>query len=356
MEEKLLYLISWIILFCSILIIFIKYGIKENLFSPLNIFVFFQILPLIFHILPLFSKELYISFQASYLAGYLDYFDFYYHQSLNFIGYAFFNIMLFIFLVFFKYSNLKFSNNYFFRLNKLEILSLCIFLTLYLLFILKDFDISEFNKNVLQLRYNLEHGYVVLLKKFADIFLVSFLVYLFSFKGKRNIFLTFIFIYILVVWILYGIMTGTRGFLISSIFFILFIKYNFLTAGHLIRRFSKGYIREYVLVGVIILIIFTFYYYYSVIIRSYQGHFLSVLSQRFDYIAGSCITIAKLGPSIHLEYIIFPLISYIPRDLFPSKPYSVTATITYEIFGFDESWSVAFGVVGESLYVLPVYG
>jgi hypothetical protein len=84
------------------------------------------------------------------------------------------------------------------------------------------------------------------------------------------------------------------------------------------------------------------------------GNILSVISQRLDYLIASYTALKELKPSLHLENLIYPLVSYVPRDLWTSKPFPVNAHLTYIIFGYHEKWSASFGIVGESLYVLPV--
>ncbi len=352
--ENLLFLISLALLFFSVFIIFMKYGFKESLFSPINLFVFSQFLTLVFQVPAVFSKELYLSLQAGYFVEFLDDPNFYYYQSINFISYTFFNVSFFIFLIFLKYTPLKFTDNYYFRLSKVEIFLFTILVTFLIFSILKNTDFLFSPENILKLRYNLEHGINALFHKFTMIFIISFLAILIQLP-KKNIYLKVFFALLLLVFVLYGIITGTRGFIIFSLLFLLFIKFNRLSFDLILRKFRQGYINKWFLASALAtLIIIIYYYHYSILIRGYSGNILSVISQRLDYLIASYTALKELKPSLHLENLIYPLISCVPRNLWTSKPFPVSAQITYIIFGYTKEWSANFGVVGESLYVLPV--
>jgi hypothetical protein len=352
--DNLLYIFSLIVSLFSVFIIFTRYGFKESLFSPINLFVFSQLLTLIFQVPVVFSKELYLSLQASYFVDFLNDPNFYYYQSINFISYAFFNVFFFIFLIFLKYSPLKFTSSYYLRLSKVEIFLPILFVTFWTFSALKNIGFSFSQEKILELRYNLEHGINALFHKLTMIFIVSNLTTLILLP-KKSAYLKFLFALLLLVFILYGIIIGARGFIIFSLLFFSFIKFNRLSFDLILRRLHQGYINKVFLAGAaIISIIFSFYYYYSISIRGYVGNFLSIVSQRLDYLIASYTALKELKPSLHLENLIYPLVSYIPRDLWTSKPFPISAQLTYIIFGYDERWSANFGVVGESLYVLPV--
>jgi hypothetical protein len=100
----------------------------------------------------------------------------------------------------------------------------------------------------------------------------------------------------------------------------------------------QAYINKSFLAGVaIISIILTFYYYYSISIRGYVRNILSVISQRLDYLIASYTALKELKPSLHLENLIYPLVSYVPRDLWTSKPFPVNAQLTYIFLGIMRS-------------------
>jgi hypothetical protein len=352
--DNLVYTLSLIVLLFSVFIIFTRYGFKESLFSPINLFVFLQLLTLIFQVPAVFSKELYLSLQAGYFVDFLDDPNFYYYQSINFISYAFFNLSFFIFLILLKYSPLKFTDSYYLRLSKVEFFLHILFVTFWIFSALKNIGFSFSPKEIFELRYNLEHSINALFHRLTMIFIVSNLATLILLP-KKNAYLKFLFALLLLVFILYGIIIGARGFIIFSLLFFSFIKFNRLSFDLILRRLHQAYINKGFLAGVaIISIILSFYYYYSISIRGYVGNILSVVSQRLDYLIASYTALKELKPSLHLENLIYPLVSYVPRDLWTSKPFPVNAQLTYIIFGYYEKWSVNFGIVGESLYVLPV--
>jgi hypothetical protein len=352
--DNLLYTLSIIVLLFSVFIIFTRYGFKESLFSPINLFVFLQLLTVIFQVPAVFSKELYLSLQAGYFVDFLNDPNFYYYQSINFISYAFFNMSFFIFLILLKYSPLRFTDSYYFRLSKVEFLLHILFVTFWIFSALKNIGFSFSPKEIFELRYNLEHGINALFHRIIMILIVSKLATLILLP-KKNAYLKFLFALLLLVFILYGIIIGARGFIIFSLLFFSFIKFNRLSFDLILRRLHQAHINKGFLAGVaIISIILSFYYYYSISIRGYVGNILSIISQRLDYLIASYTALKELKPSLHLENLIYPLVSYVPRDLWTSKPFPVNAQLTYIIFGYHEKWSVNFGIVGESLYVLPV--
>jgi len=356
--QQLEYFISLSTLFISILLIFIKYGLRENLFSPLNLLVIVQLLTVFFQIPVFFSKEFYLSLQASYLRCFLYDLDFLY-LSLNALGYATFNLFLLTSLILIKYKPIKSISFSLVNLTKFEL-----FLALTLIFGYTMFNLANINfqftpLKILELRYNLEHGFDVLLTKLVNLFLVGLLTSQIlmrkNIKKIKSVY-KIIFVLLVVVFIVWGIAIGTRGFLIFSLLFFSFIATNELTGQYFLKKLRYGYINKRTgLLVIAICVVLVFYYIYSIRIRGYSGNILSVISQRFDYFIASYVALKKVGINFCLNNIFYPLISYIPRNIWNEKPFPVSSQITYLIWGYSYKgkWSVEFGIVGESAYVFP---
>ena len=353
--DKFIYFISLIVYVLSILIIVENYSIKENILSPLNLFVLGQILVIIFQFLGLFSNELFIQYTANYFRSYIENNLDYYLISLNALLYALFNIFVFLSLIILKYTPINSSNKSFDIVATQKEVVFFVFVGIGgILFSIIIFGPQKlFNPiGILEYRYFIEHGYIVLLLNIVKIFLICLLVFL-LFKTKRNLFFT---ISLFIFFLFFGFISGTGGFIIFSIMFIFFLKYSNLTIINEIARFFNrlSINKKVFLVVAFSLLILGFYYFYSITIRGYEGGFLRILSQRFDYYIASYIALAEKQIGFNVFNMVYPIISYVPRALYPYKLYPVNAQLTYNIFGFCKDWSTNFGVVGECMYVFPI--
>jgi len=351
MVEEFVYFWSLIILLISVAFIFIKYGLKENIFSPLNLFIIVQILVVVFQVYFFISRD--EEFIANYFRNYLPDLDFIL-LTLNALTYTLFNAFLFLFLILIKYKPSVRIKKYSFNISRFEYLLILGFFCFFI-FKLKGFFHFSPSK-ILELRYGLEHGYNVLLTKFFSHFLIGLIaLLLLNNTNFKNFLKKFVFYSLIVVFVLWSILTGTRGFFIFNTLFLLFLRFYKSTVVYSFKRLWQGYINTgFMYIGIVVPVILIFYYIYSITVRGYTGNILSVISQRFDYFFASYVALKKVGISFQIENVIYPFISYIPRDIWASKPFPVNTQLTYLIFGYNEKWSVNFGVAGESFYVLPI--
>jgi len=351
--EKSFFIESLLSLFITIFIIYVRFGMFENFFSPLNMLLNFQLIALIFQVPYLFSEELYSYLQANYFREFIDNSDFVYYSTINIFCYAFFNLSLYIFLVMFKYKPVKLLYNGFSVSNFEYIFSLGM-IGFWTFYNIKKINFSFSPLDILMLRYNLEHGFNAIFHKLALIISLTFLFVLYNLP-RKNTYLKLLSISFLIFFLIYGLISGARGVIIFGSMILLFSKYSKITYDLLLRRLYYGYINRNIFFLVLIFIgVISYYYIYSIYIRGYEGNIFSVISQRFDFLIASAVALKEIKPSLHLEYLIYPFISYFPRDIFKAKPYPVNAELTYAIFGYSEDWSVNFGAVGESQYVLPI--
>jgi hypothetical protein len=350
---KIFFIVSLLTLFISIFIIYVRFGLFENFFSPLNTFLNFQLITLIFQVPYLFSEELYSYLQANYFREFIDNSDFAHYSTINIFCYAIFNLSLYIFLVMLKYKPVKLLYNDF-SVSNFEYIFFLVTMGFWTFYNIKEINFPFSPSDIRVLRYNLEHGFNAIFHKLALIFSLTFLLVLYNLP-RKNIYLKLLSISFLIFFLIYGFISGTRGVIIFGSMILLFSKYSKITYDLLLRQLYYGYINRniFFLVSILIIVI-SYYYIYSTNIKGYEGNVFSVISQRLDFMIASAVALKEIKPSLHLEYLMYPFISYFPRDIFQAKPYPVNAELTYAIFGYIEGWSVNFGVVGESLYILPI--
>ncbi|WP_299229543.1 hypothetical protein [Sulfurihydrogenibium sp.] len=252
-----------------------------------------------------------------------------------------------------KYKPVKLLYNDF-NVSNFEYIFFLVVIGFWTFYNIKKINFSFSPLDILMLRYDLEHGFNAIIHKLVMTISLSIILVLYNLP-RKNIYLKLLFIFFLISFLIYGMISGARGIIVFGSMILLFSKYSKITYFLLLRRLYYGYLNRNIFFLVLTLIgVISYYYIYSINIRGYEGNIFSVLSQRLDFFIASTVALKEIKSSLHLEYIIYPFISYFPRDIFQAKPYPVNAELTYTIFGYSEDWSVNFGVVGESQYVLPI--
>ncbi len=355
--EEILCLISFCILLFSILIIFVRFGIYESLLSPLNLLLGIQFITVLSNSVIFFDKDLYISLQAEYFRDYIYSSIDMVFLSLNALYYSFFNFSIFITLVALKYKTINSNFRVFISYREYYLI---IFVTFFffiytITYFLTSFNILNISESILEFRYEIEQGIDVIMHKIFKIFLVGLLAWSFINWKNLKISLKFTSILLTIIFMIYAILSGARGVLLFNILFLTFNTHNKLSTLHIIRGIYTGFVSKSLMkIFLILLFSWLIFLLYSWEIRHLEGGVVSTITQRLDYFVASYVALHELGINFNIENIIYPIISYIPRELYENKPYPVTAQITYRIFGFNPRWGVEFGIVGESFYVMPI--
>lgn len=350
--EEIFCLISFSILLFSILIIFVRFGIYESLLSPLNLLLGIQFITVLANSVIFFDKDLYISLQAEYFRAYIYNIDMVF-LSLNALYYSVFNLSIFITLISLKYkiidSNFRVSISY---REYYLIMFVILFVFIYTIkYFLVNFNIL----NILEFRQEIEHGIDVIIHKIFRIFLVGLLAWSFINWKNLKMSLKFMSILLTIILMIYALLSGSRGVIVFNILFLIFVTHSKLSTLYIIRRLYMGFVSKSLIKTFFILLFsLLIFLLYSWGVRHYKGGVVSTITQRLDYFVASYVALHELGINFNIENIIYPIISYIPRELYENKPYPVTSQVTYRIFGFHPAWSVEFGVVGESFYVMPI--
>lgn len=355
--EEIFCLISFSILLFSILIIFVRFGIYESLLSPLNLLLGIQFITVLANSVIFFDKDLYISLQAEYFRAYIYNIDMVF-LSLNALYYSVFNLSIFITLISLKYkiidSNFRVSISY---REYYLIMFVILFVFIYTIkYFLVNFNLVNFNiLNILEFRQEIEHGIDVIIHKIFRIFLVGLLAWSFINWKNLKMSLKFMSILLTIILLIYALLSGSRSVIVFNILFLIFVTHSKLSTLYIIRRLYMGFVSKSLIKTFFILLFsLLIFLLYSWGVRHYKGGVVSTITQRLDYFVASYVALHELGINFNIENIIYPIISYIPRELYENKPYPVTSQVTYRIFGFHSAWSVEFGVVGESFYVMPI--
>lgn len=350
--EEIFCLISFCILLFSILIIFVRFGIYESLLSPLNLLLGIQFITVLFNSAIFFDKDLYISLQAEYFRAYIYNIDMVF-LSLNALYYSVFNLSIFITLISLKYKTIDSNFRVFISYREYYII---MFVILFFFIYQIKYFLTNFNiLNISEYRYEIEHGIHAIIHKIFRIFLVGLLAWSFINYKNLKINLKFTSILLTIIFVIYALLSGSRGVMIFNILFLIFSTHSKLSTLYIIRRIYTGFVSNSLIKTFLILLFSLFIFLlYSWEVRHYKGNVVSTITQRLDYFVASYVALRELGINFNIENIIYPIISYIPRELYENKPYPVASQITYRIFGFHSAWSVEFGVVGESFYVMPI--
>lgn len=350
--EEIFCLISFCILLFSILIIFVRFGIYESLLSPLNLLLGIQFITVLFNSAIIFDKDLYISLQAEYFRAYIYNIDMVF-LSLNALYYSVFNLSIFITLISLKYKII--DSNFRVSISYREYYLIMFVILFVFIYTIKYFLVNLNILNILEFRQEIEHGIDVIIHKIFKIFLVGLLAWSFINWKNLKMSLKFMSILLTIILMIYALLSGSRGVIVFNILFFIFVTHSKLSTLYIIRRLYMGFVSKSLIKTFFILLFsLLIFLLYSWGVRHYKGNVVSTITQRLDYFVASYVALHELGINFNIENIIYPIISYIPRELYENKPYPVTSQVTYRIFGFHSTWSVEFGVVGESFYVMPI--
>jgi len=340
--EGVLFFINLLLFLLVLFSIFIRYSVYENPFSPLNLYLSANILIFIIFILSFIGFKFQI---PNYIPESLD------SINLN-ITFAFHNILLalsYLFLRIMRYKPIETNQLITIRtiIGKYDIY--VIGSTFVLLFFIKKYFSNFYNLDIESLskfRYDMSHGYIVIVLMF--IFPI-FNYILLSIK-ERPLF----YFLPLTVFLIFGLLYNARGFFVFPILFVLSFlnisSYSFLKS--LIRaHISKKIILILFIVGTVLI----FYYVYSINFRGQMGNPIQLVLQRMDSFLASYLVVQNNLIGFKLQYILYPFIYLIPREVYHNKMFPPNGDLSQIIFGAnligDNAWSVNFGAIGEALFV-----
>ena len=341
-------LLSW---FIVIFLTYFKFGIYENIFSPLNLYILINIAGIIIFLFFL------IEFKGlNYLPTYFKEPSVDMYSSLiTILLYFLSSSMVYILLKIFNYKPLCIKGIKKLYLNK-DIKIMFIFFSLFYTYILLKSEVLHnlSYENLYKFRFEMSHGYIVFFNLFG--FSMFFLVFLFLFRRlyfqKKWLIL---FILLLPVWFLLIFLNNARGPFVFGTLFALSLYPHFSLISILKNFFKLRLNKKIFLFIVIIAILLILYQEYSIHYRAQEGVFYELVLQRIDNFIASYIAINNNLGGFKIENIFYPFIYLIPRAIFPEKPFPPNGELSAKIFGAnlldDDAWSVNFGLAAESYYV-----
>jgi len=176
--ERITYLVVLILYGLTVGYIFRRWGRKESLFSPLNLFIFVQMAVILYQILGIFSENFREESTANYFRYYIKDIRINFELlSLNAVFYIFFNLLVIICLIITKYQPLKKMEYSHLGKNKSIKYSLIFIIISFFLF---TFSLKVYGQSpsfspgfILGFRYFLSHDFGVLISKITNISLVG---------------------------------------------------------------------------------------------------------------------------------------------------------------------------------------
>lgn len=336
------FLVNFFLFLLFLFSIFIKYGVYENPFSPLNLYLLANILIFIIFVLSFIGFRFQI---PNYIPESIDTID------LN-ITFAFYNISLtlsYLFLNIVKYRPIEPSKLIGIRsiAGKYDIY--VIGSILFLLFLIKKYLSSFYHLNFESLskfRYEMSHGYIVIVLMF--IFPIFYYILLFIKEKPVRYIMPFL------IFLIFIFLNNARGAFIFPILFLLsFMKFSYYSFLKNINRLKIS--KKILYIFLTIFFIITLYSLYSINFRELSGNPVQLILQRMDNFLASYLVVKNNLIEFNLQYILYPIIYLIPREIYPNKMFPPNGELSQIIFGAhligDNAWSVNFGSIGEALFV-----
>jgi hypothetical protein len=297
------------------------------------------------------EKSYLVSPSYFYLNNYLDYNS----LILTILNYLISTIAVLFFLVLFRYKPIKIKLSSI-KITNSVIIALLLTNILYLYSIISIYGMPPkiTYVNLVNFRYNITHGIMV----FFTIFTLPFSYLLISYNSITSKKLKYFYILSFFTYMIYLFLLNSRSSLVFTILFVISIKTNF-SLNNVLKDINKLNIRKtyfYALISIILVILY--YVLYSKYFRNQNAMVFTLIAQRLDNFIASYMVMENKLNGYNIEYIIYPFLSLLPRSIYPQKPFPPNGDLSKILFNANllgngtESWSVNFGIVGESFYIL----
>jgi hypothetical protein len=345
---NILILALWFIVIC---LTYLKFGIKENIFSPLNLYIIVNIVGILIFFFSLTGINFFNYLPAYFEDSSIDL----YSSLITIFLYSLSSLIVYILLIILNYKPLYIKEHKKWYLNKDIKFALIFFSLFYAIILLKSqvlYSISY--ENLVKFRYEMSHGYVVFLNIFG--FSMFYLIFLALFRklhlqGIWHI----LFVLVLPIFFLTIFVNNARGPFVFGTFFALSL-YSQLSLSDILKKFLKFRFNKKIFPLIIsIAILLFFYQIYSNYYRAQEGKFYELVFQRIDNFMASYMVIDSNLGGFRFENLFYPIIYLIPRSIYYEKPYPPNGVLSEIILGAkligENAWSVNFGLAGEMYYV-----